>query len=179
MNMLIQLKEVVDLKMGVDISQKSRKREYPSGRRIYCKLATRLFERNSLATIGSIVGIDHATVIHYSTGKGSYLTRTEEQVYSHILDSYENDPEIWTKVKEEQDLLAANEKIKELSSRLREEKRKQRWLQRDFEKTMAELKKNAISESEFKILSLYMDMNEKGKQDLIQKAVIIQKMNAA
>lgn len=48
---------------GIDITKKTRKREYLYARAVYYKLSRDIFRR-SYASIGDDLGLDHATVLH-------------------------------------------------------------------------------------------------------------------
>jgi hypothetical protein len=53
----------VSKEFGIDITKKTRKREYLYARAVYFKLAQDIFRR-SLTSIGKDIGLDHATVLH-------------------------------------------------------------------------------------------------------------------
>lgn len=58
-----QLKNIINDRFQVDISKKTRKRNYVYPRKIYCYLASNI-DKEPLCVIGKEVNIDHATVIH-------------------------------------------------------------------------------------------------------------------
>ena len=63
----MKLQEVIQFiqeKMEVDLQENSRKRENVYARAIYFKVTRELFPRKSLDFIGSLVGRDHASVLH-------------------------------------------------------------------------------------------------------------------
>lgn len=63
----MKLQEVIQFiqeKMEVDLQENSRKRENVYARAIYFKVTRELFPRKSLDLIGSLVGRDHASVLH-------------------------------------------------------------------------------------------------------------------
>lgn len=63
----MKLQEVIQFiqeKMEVDLQSNSRKRENVYARAIYFKVTRELFPRKSLDFIGSLVGRDHASVLH-------------------------------------------------------------------------------------------------------------------
>ena len=53
----------VSNEFGIDITKRTRKREYLYARAVYFKLAKDIFRR-SLTDIGKDIGLDHATVLH-------------------------------------------------------------------------------------------------------------------
>lgn len=53
----------VSNEFGIDITKKTRRREYLYARAVYYKLAQDIFKR-SLTSIGKDIGLDHATVLH-------------------------------------------------------------------------------------------------------------------
>jgi hypothetical protein len=53
----------VSKEFGIDITKRTRKREYLYARAVYFKLAQDIFRR-SLTSIGKDIGLDHATVLH-------------------------------------------------------------------------------------------------------------------
>jgi hypothetical protein len=55
--------EKVSNEFGIDITKRTRKREYIYARAVYFKLAQDIFRR-SLTSIGNDIGLDHATVLH-------------------------------------------------------------------------------------------------------------------
>lgn len=59
---IIRIKKVCDKHFGIDISKKTRVREYADARKIYFKLSRELLS-TPVKTIGSIVNVDHSTVI--------------------------------------------------------------------------------------------------------------------
>jgi hypothetical protein len=63
MKILLEIKDLVDKELGLDISRNTRKQDYVFARVIYYKLA-RDYTSYSLSTIGSLLGKDHATVLH-------------------------------------------------------------------------------------------------------------------
>jgi hypothetical protein len=60
----IELKKVVKEVTGVDVTQKSRKREVVEARAVYYKILKEIDKKKSLESIGESVGKNHATVIH-------------------------------------------------------------------------------------------------------------------
>ena len=58
-----EIRKIVEVRLQLDLSSKSRKRELVYGRAVYFKLCKDL-TRVSLHSIGKIVGRDHATVLH-------------------------------------------------------------------------------------------------------------------
>jgi len=60
---LDEIRKLVSLEVGVDITLKTRKREVVYARAIYFKLC-REFTMQPLSAIGKEVGRDHATVLH-------------------------------------------------------------------------------------------------------------------
>tara|TARA_R100001460_G_scaffold76148_1_gene117241 strand:- start:123 stop:518 length:396 start_codon:yes stop_codon:yes gene_type:complete len=58
------IKEIVEQHYKLDITTKTRKREYVEARGIYYYL-TRQYTRMSLSSIGKTMGRDHSTVLHF------------------------------------------------------------------------------------------------------------------
>ena len=58
------IKEIVEQHFKLDITTKTRKREYVEARGIYYYL-TRQYTRMSLSSIGKTMGRDHSTVLHF------------------------------------------------------------------------------------------------------------------
>ena len=58
------IKEIVEQHYKLDITTKTRKREYVEARAIYFYL-TRQYTRMSLSSIGKTMGRDHSTVLHF------------------------------------------------------------------------------------------------------------------
>ncbi len=71
-----KVKEITESVLGIkDISTKSRYRNETDSRKIYCMVCIE-FKIGIGAEIGSLIGIDHSTVVHHSkTGKN--LTKTD------------------------------------------------------------------------------------------------------
>ena len=57
------IKSLVEAKLDIDLSSKSRKRPYIYGRAIYYQLCN-ILTKSSLGSIGRSVGVGHATVIN-------------------------------------------------------------------------------------------------------------------
>ena len=58
------IQEIVEQHLKLDITTKTRKREYVEARGIYFYL-TRQYTRMSLSSIGKTMGRDHSTVLHF------------------------------------------------------------------------------------------------------------------
>lgn len=58
------IREIVEQHLKLDITTKTRKREYVEARGIYFYL-TRQYTRMSLSSIGKTMGRDHSTVLHF------------------------------------------------------------------------------------------------------------------
>lgn len=56
--------KIVSDKIGVDITERNRGREYVLGRAMYCEIVYSKLQLRTLASTGSLLGIDHASVIH-------------------------------------------------------------------------------------------------------------------
>lgn len=88
--------EFVSTFLGIDITQRSRKRCYVEGRMMYTKLMKR-HTRMSLTDIGRMISTDHATIIHYL--KNFQYIKKQDQSFSDTFDTlsetYEEFRDTW------------------------------------------------------------------------------------
>ncbi|WP_428743213.1 helix-turn-helix domain-containing protein [Tenacibaculum sp.] len=59
-----EVKAIIDKLSGLDISSSCREQSYVRARWVYCKVCRMLFKKMSLREIGSLVGVDHSTVLY-------------------------------------------------------------------------------------------------------------------
>lgn len=64
MNIEQNIIRIISDKIGVDITKKNRSRDYVLGRAMYYDIAYSKLNLGSLEHVGSLVGLDHASVIH-------------------------------------------------------------------------------------------------------------------
>jgi len=99
MEELNNLIKLVSEHSGLDITKKTRKREYVEARAVYYKLARA--ESYSLTDIGKSVGVDHATVIH-SLNNFHLIEKYNKKFYSIYLSlSLDEDQKDYFSIKNE------------------------------------------------------------------------------
>lgn len=107
--------------LGFDLTQKSRKRYIVEGRMMYAKLMKR-HTNVTLSDIGSVIGKDHATIIHYL--KNFHYVKKVDQNFSNkfemMSDAYEEFRDCWldgNKFDERKKIKFLESSIKELLDR--------------------------------------------------------------
>lgn len=80
------IRALVELKSGVDLSNPSRKREYVYCRAIYFKLC-RTLTKSTLGAIGRSVGRDHASVLHGVKTYDNIICQGYEPEFNRIYHS--------------------------------------------------------------------------------------------
>lgn len=118
----------VSTEFGLDITKRSRKREYVYARAVYYKIARDMYNK-TLSEIGRSVGVDHATVLHSIKNVFPVIERFEPD----IADSYKK---IREKISLEADL------IKSASFSLEEAKEEITDLRCKLKKAESEVKKS-------------------------------------
>lgn len=118
----------VSTEFGLDITKRSRKREYVYARAVYYKIARDMYNK-TLSEIGRSVGVDHATVLHSIKNVFPVIERFEPD----ITDSYEK---IREKISLEADL------VKSASFSLEEAKEEISDLRYKLKKAESEVKKS-------------------------------------
>jgi tRNA-dihydrouridine synthase len=88
--------EFISTFLGIDLTERSRKRCFVEGRMMYAKLMKR-HTKMSLTDIGRMINIDHATIIHYL--KNFQYIKKSDQSFSDKFDTlsemYEEFRESW------------------------------------------------------------------------------------
>tara|TARA_R110002020_G_scaffold469107_1_gene693852 strand:+ start:72 stop:638 length:567 start_codon:yes stop_codon:yes gene_type:complete len=93
----LYIKNYIEELTGMDLAQKTRKREIVDARRVAFKL-TKSLTKDSLASIGKIYNKDHATVLHgiktfdylYDSPDFKYSSDLYKKVYGAFLEIQEN-----------------------------------------------------------------------------------------
>lgn len=84
MQKLEEIIHLVSQRIGLDIKNPSRKREYVMGRSIYYKLAKDDFHLGTYSSIGALVNKDHTTVL-YGLKKFEIVEMYEPKLYEKYL----------------------------------------------------------------------------------------------
>ena len=80
------IRKLVEMKLEIDLSTKSRKRHYVYGRAIYYQLC-RLLTKHTLTTIGDSVGQNHATVLNGFKVYDEVISQGYEPFYNKVYNS--------------------------------------------------------------------------------------------
>jgi len=83
------LLNLIEEKIGVDVTQKTRDMHVVRARYIFCKIL--IDEGNVKSRVSKMVGKDHATVLHYMREWDGYYSSSSvlREQYTLILDSYD------------------------------------------------------------------------------------------
>ena len=87
---LIQLREYIGNYFGIDISKKTRKKQYIIARCIYYKIAGQLDNYYTLSQIGKSIGKDHSTVLHGNKTFESFYSSRDNALMKHYSIIYKN-----------------------------------------------------------------------------------------
>lgn len=134
--------------IGVDIKNRSRKFEYVFGRSIYYKIA-REFTGFSYSSISQNINRDHATILHAMKNFNRDILGNESYFYKY--NQTRNDVIDDLKLSVPKIIIKPNID--------------------DF------INKITVNDGEMKLLSIYRDLSEKGKIDLIFKADVVRRLN--